>query len=447
MPSGKLLIVDDEESVLVTMQAILQMDGYEVTTASRGGVAFDLLREQTFDLVLTDLRLEDADGLSILAEVRRQSPETVTIMLTGYASLDSAVKALREGAYDYLTKPCDVEELKATVARGIERRQLALELQERIGELEDANETIRIMNTDLQRRIDAATAELRQRMDELAQARDELAGLYETSQRHVEELRELDRLKSQFLSMASHELKTPLTSMSGFLQVALRRIKRRLDTGPPMAEEWEREQRTVLDQLEVVSRQTGRLARLVNELLDVSRIETGRIEFAFGTVDVNELSNEILGRMQLTTSRHQLELLPAANGRALVSADRDHLEQVLSNLIGNAIKYSPDGGPVTVAVEPEDGEVRVSVRDRGIGIPDTELDKIFGLFYRSEERTSRDIGGMGLGLYIAKEIIGRHGGRIWAESKLGQGSIFCIALPRLAEAPLPETPTAAARRR
>ena len=429
MPNGKLLIVDDEESVLVTMQAILQMDGYEVATASRGMAALELLRQQQYDLVLTDLRLEDADGLAILAEVRRQSPETVTIMLTGYASLDSAVKALREGAYDYLTKPCDVEELKATVARGIERRQLAQQLRERISELEEANETIRVMNADLQRRIDAATAELRQRMDELTEARDELAGLYEAAQRHVEELQELDRLKSQFLSMASHELKTPLTSMSGFLQVALRRIRRRLEGGRPSADEWEHEQRTVLEQLEVVSRQTGRLARLVNELLDVSRIETGRIEFAFGPVEVSELANEVLARMQLTTSRHQLELLPAQQGKAVVSADRDHLEQVLSNLIGNAIKYSPDGGPVTIAVEPDGTEVRISVRDRGLGIPDTELEKIFGLFYRSEERASRDIGGMGLGLYISKEIIGRHGGRIWVESELGKGSTFYFTIP------------------
>jgi signal transduction histidine kinase len=247
--------------------------------------------------------------------------------------------------------------------------------------------------------------------------------------------------------MASHELKTPLTSMSGFLQVALRRIKRRLESGPPAADEWEREQRTVLDQLEVVSRQTGRLARLVNELLDVSRIETGRIEFSFGPVDVSELAGEILGRMQLTTSQHALELESAPNGRALVSADRDHLEQVLSNLIGNAIKYSPGGGPVTVAVAPEDAEVRVSVRDRGLGIPDSEIDKIFGLFYRSEERTSRDIGGMGLGLYIAREIVARHGGRIWVESRHGEGSTFHVALPRLTEAPRPEAAAPASRGR
>jgi signal transduction histidine kinase len=416
LPSGKILIVDDEESVLVTMKAILEMDGYTVTTTPKGVEAFELLRTNTFDLVMTDLRLDDADGLAVLAEVRRQSPETVTIMLTGYASLDSAVKALREGAYDYLTKPCDVEELKATVARGLDRRQLAMQLRERVADLEVANETIHDLNADLQRRVDAATAELR--------------GMYEAVQRHVEELEQLDRLKSQFLSMASHELKTPLTSMSGFLQVALRRMKRRLEAGMPDQEEWYREQRSILEQLEVVNRQTSRLARLVNELLDVSRIETGRIEFSFIPVDVAELTEEVVARVQTTTHRHELRLASPAG--ALVSADRDHLEQVLNNLLGNAIKYSPEGGPVAVAVKADGDEILLSVQDRGLGIPVEDLDKIFGLFYRSEDRASRDIGGMGLGLYISKEIVGRHGGRIWAESEPGKGSTFYVALPKAA---------------
>jgi signal transduction histidine kinase len=418
LPSGNLLIVDDEESVLVTMKAILEMDGYTVTTTPKGLEAFELLRQHTFDLVMTDLRLDDADGLSVLAEVRRQSPETVTIMLTGYASLDSAVKALREGAYDYLTKPCDVEELKATVARGLDRRQLATQLRARVADLEEANQTIRDLNADLQRRVDEATAELR--------------GMYEAAQRHVEELQELDRLKSQFLSMASHELKTPLTSMSGFLQVALRRMKRRLEGGMPEGDEWQREQRSILDQLEVVNRQTSRLARLVNELLDVSRIETGRVEFAFSPVDFAELSEEVVVRLQLTTTRHALRLSTA--GTAVVSADRDHLEQVLNNLVGNAIKYAPGGGPIEVAVEGQGDEVVLSVRDHGLGIPPGDVEKIFGLFYRSEDRASRDIGGMGLGLYISKEIVARHGGRIWAESEPGKGSTFYVALPRVTEA-------------
>src|SRR4029453_6740048 len=159
------------------------------------------------------------------------------IILTGYASLESAIKALREGAYDYLIKPCDVDELRAVVARGIERHELGIQLKARLADLEAANGTIHELNQDLQRRVDEATATLQHRMDELARANDEIAELYRHAQEHVQQLHELDRLKSRFLSMASHELKTPLTSISGLAQVLQRRMQRGLDQGPPTPEE------------------------------------------------------------------------------------------------------------------------------------------------------------------------------------------------------------------
>jgi signal transduction histidine kinase len=428
---ARILIVDDDESVMLTMQAVLEMDGYSVTGVMKGSQALDLIGRESYDLVLTDLRLDDLDGLTILGEVRRRAPETVTIMLTGYASLESAVKALREGAYDYLFKPCDVEELRATVARGLEKRQLTGALRERVGELEQANDTIRTFNVDLQRRIDEATAALRERMDDLAQARDEIATLYQAAQRHVEQLQELDRQKSKFLSMASHELKTPLTAISGFVQLSLRRTRRRLERGQPTLEEWEQEQRSVVDQLEVLDKQTSKLGRLVDELLDVSRIESGRVEFRLEPVDLRELVAEVSERMQMTSDRHTIELTLPPAGQAIVSADRDHIEQVLNNLLSNAIKYSPGGGTVAVAVAAEDATVQVSVRDAGVGIPKAELESIFGLFYRSQEGDARHVGGMGLGLYISREIVVRHGGRIWAESEPGQGSTFYLEMPRL----------------
>ena len=155
MPTGRLLVVDDEESVAVTMGAILEMDGYDVAVRDQRALTRSrAARARTFDLVLTDLRLDDIDGLSIVSEVCRVQPDTVSIILTGYASLESAIKALREGAYDYLIKPCDVDELRAVVARGIERRQLGMQLKARLVELEAANETIHELNRDLQQRID-----------------------------------------------------------------------------------------------------------------------------------------------------------------------------------------------------------------------------------------------------------------------------------------------------
>jgi signal transduction histidine kinase len=395
----KVLVVDDEESVVVTIKAILQLDGYDVATTTSGMQARKMVRDVEYDLVLTDLRLEDGDGLDVLKAVRERYPETVTIMLTGYASLESAIQALRAGAYDYLVKPSEVEELRSTVARGIERRRLGQELRLRVTELAD-------LNSSLQRRIDEATAELKER---------------------YEQLKELDRMKSQFLSIASHELKTPITAMSGFLQVALRRV-RRLSEGDAAASVADG-LRGITEQLEVVYRQTGKLARLVDELLDVSRIQTGRIEFRYGDVDMGELANEVATRMQLTTATHQISV--RRDSANVVTADRDHLEQVLNNLMTNAIKYSPTGGAITIEVRPDDGGVRMSVTDEGIGIPEQELEAIFGLFYRSPDRAARDAAGMGLGLYISREIVVRHGGRIWAESAGAKGSRLNVVIPRV----------------
>jgi signal transduction histidine kinase len=431
MASGKILIVDDEESVSYTMRAILELDGYTVTTANNGTTAVELIRRESFDLILTDLRLDDVDGLTILAEVRRHSPDTVAIMLTGYASLESAVKALREGAYDYLFKPCDVEELRATVARGIERRQLGLQLEARVRELETANETIRSLNEDLQLRIDEATAELTSRMEDLARANEEIAALYRNAQQHVAKLKELDELKSRFLSMASHELRTPLTAISGFSQLISRRMQRRAQLGRPSDEEWEGEHRVNFEQLELLKSQAWKLSRLVDELLDVSRIESGRVEFRYAPVDMNRLARDVAQRILLTTGEHPITVLDAPTDAGTVLADQDHVEQVLNNLLSNAIKYSPAGEPVTVRVEPKDDAVVISVEDRGAGIPPGQLEAVFGLFYRAPDSGGSKVGGMGLGLYISKEIVTRHGGRIWAESELGRGSTFYVSLPRV----------------
>lgn len=160
--TGRVLVVDDEEPVRETLAAILSDEGYDVATAASGGDALVTLHASEFDLVLTDLRLDDFDGLRLLARVQQRWPNTVTIMLTGYASLDSAIEAMRFGAYDYLCKPCPPEELLATVARGLERRRLTLQLHRHVRDLEVAIDTARDLHSALVTRVEGTSALLRE---------------------------------------------------------------------------------------------------------------------------------------------------------------------------------------------------------------------------------------------------------------------------------------------
>jgi signal transduction histidine kinase len=306
--------------------------------------------------------------------VQRTSPETASIMLTGYASLESAVAALRSGAYDYLMKPSDVEELRATVNRAIERGLL---------------------------------------------------------RRRLLELEEVDRLKTQFLSMASHELRTPLTAVSGFIQVARRRITRAVEAAE--GGDWKQEALRSAETLELAQRQSRRLGRLVDELLDVSRLQLGRVELHQSEVDLVAGLQQVLERMRLMHTARTFVFEPGA-AELRVNVDIDRIDQVFENLLGNAVKYSPAGGTITVRAAAEDGEAHVAIRDEGIGIAPDELENVFNLFYRSPDPRAGHVGGLGLGLYISREIVARHGGRMWAESQPG-GSTFHVALPLAAAQP------------
>ena len=369
--SGRILVVDDEENVLVTIEAILRMDGYDIDTAVSGERALELIGQNDYDVVLTDLRLEDMSGQDILAAIRQRSPATVSVMLTGYASLESALAALREGAYDYLIKPSDPEELRATVRRGFERRQLL---------------------------------------------------------RRITRLEELDELKSQFLSIASHELRTPITAVSGFAQLAVRALEERLRASPPPDPSWQKELERLVRQLNVIQDQSAKLGRLVRELLDVSRIQSGRLEFRLAPVDLVQLVREVTEQMQLGAPGRSLSV--RVNGSSpVILGDRDHLEQVVGNLLDNAMKYSPVAGEVSVFVRTKGDEAHLTVEDRGMGIPTDQLARVFDLFYRTEEAESRRTPGLGLGLYITRGIVERHGGRIWMESERGKWTKVHVALP------------------
>jgi len=226
---------------------------------------------------------------------------------------------------------------------------------------------------------------------------------------------DLSRLKDEFLSIASHELRTPVTSIKGYTQLAKTLIR-------------ENDLSTSEEYLDIALDQIDRMSRLILELLDVSRIETGRLEIRREPIPWTTFVNDVVHRHHTAVSDRRFQLnLPVGHKRVL--GDRDRLEQVLGNLMENAVKYSPDGSEILVTVEDRGDQLVTSVADRGIGIPTDELGQVFERFHRGRQVSSTNYGGLGLGLYITKQIVERHGGTIWVESREGQGTTFSFSLP------------------
>ena len=239
----------------------------------------------------------------------------------------------------------------------------------------------------------------------------------------VSALKETERLKDEFLSIAAHELRTPLAVLRGFVQMLLVQTER--GHGPQLAD-WQTE---ALQDIDVA---VGRLDALTGDLLDVARLQTGRFVLHRELADLVALTRQVVKERQLTTEQHLLSFQSEME-QIMVAVDRGRIEQVLSNLLSNAIKYSPRGGPIAVTMGPEDGAnaILLSVQDHGIGIPARDQTRLFGRFTRAEN--AQGISGTGLGLYLCRELVEWHEGRIWFTSTEGVGSSFFISLPLISD--------------
>jgi PAS domain S-box-containing protein len=233
--------------------------------------------------------------------------------------------------------------------------------------------------------------------------------------RNVTARKELERQKDEFVAMATHELRTPVTSLKGYAQLLRNRLSRAGDErGAAM--------------LATLDGQVDRLNALVGDLVEASQAGAGQLRLDPAPFDLDGLVDERVAELRLTTEAHEIRR-EGGPGAGIVG-DRDRVGQVLTNLLSNAIKYSPDGGDVVVTTGHDGDGATVCVRDQGIGIPPAEVPRVFDRFYRSPARHPGSAPGLGLGLYISAEIVRRHGGRIWAESAEGEGTTFCFRLPR-----------------
>jgi signal transduction histidine kinase len=230
----------------------------------------------------------------------------------------------------------------------------------------------------------------------------------------ITDQKEMERQKDNFLGIASHELKTPVTSVKGYTQFLERKFRKLGDNASA-------------DLLGKMNIQVDRLSVLISDLLDVTKMNNGRIQFNAKPFDFNQMVEEVIDEMQRTSEKHHIGRQLTFKGT--VNSDRERIYQVVVNLISNAIKYSPESNRIIVYTEDHGNEVQLCVQDFGIGISRDKKDKVFEQFYRVSGTKEHTFPGLGLGLYISSEIVKRMNGRIWVSSTEGKGSTFCFAIP------------------
>jgi PAS domain S-box-containing protein len=323
------------------------------------------------------------------------------VFSTGYPSLTTNVRGINDATSPGTYHPSPVKLASLLILPLRTRREV-------IGALV-------IAANDPDRAMTDEKLPLAELLAERASLAIENARLYTEQVEARHKLEDLSRLKDEFLSIASHELRTPVTSIKGYTQLSKMLIK-------------EGDLSTSEEYLDIALDQIDRMSRLILELLDVSRIETGRLEIRREPIVWAQFVRDLVHRHHTAVSDRRFHVSIPDDNR-IVTGDRDRLEQVLGNLLENAVKYSPDGSDVTVTVEDKTDSFVTAVCDRGIGIPTDELAQVFERFHRGRHVSSTNYGGLGLGLYITKQIVERHGGTIWVDSKEGQGTTFYFSLP------------------
>ena len=366
----RVLLVDDEEDILFALSEFLSSKGYSVEMARDSRQALSLIHESNFSAVVSDLRMPGMSGVGLLEEVLGVDPDTVFIIMTGYATVQSAVEALRKGAYDYIVKPFSLHDLEKTVRLGLEKRKLSRE-----------------------------NLELSHLMKKLI---------------------EIDQIKTNVISTISHEFRTPLTSLKGYLGILMPSVEEVTAAEGP-ERKWLRGMKVNLDRLET----------LILNLLVMTEVRAGDLLISEEDVEVNQVITGAIDALDPVIKSKGVEVFFDGNGDARIEGDVEKLGVVMRNLIENAVKFNLESGSVTIGVStPADrGGVTVKITDTGIGIPKEKLNSIFETFTQADMSHTRQFAGAGLGLPVAKAIVEAHGGSIGVNSRPGKGSTFSIWLP------------------
>jgi len=491
MNPARILIVDDERVVCTGCEKILGEAGYQVKSTLSATKALDILKEEPFDIMITDLKMPELSGMELLKIIREMYPEIMVIVITGYSTVETAVEAMKLGAFDYLPKPFTSEEVSAVVNRSLDKRHQEREakilrqereknLQEVTGEMQRIKTIINSMASgvlviDRANHIimsnPAATNMLGTKDTQLVGKllshyikEDKLRQLkYGSDDFHssgisaisiefaiedggasrflraqatpvksgvgkmlgavivledITSLKEIDRRKTDFLEIVAHELRAPLAAIAQQLMVVR----------DGLAGEITEKQREIIGR---VKERSDSLLNLTSNLLELSKIEEGRVALTKEHLDLNELLLKVLDLFSAQAEARGVSLqFKGEKELPLVDADLSQIEMVCINLLSNGIKYNREGGIVKVKTGAEGEWVKIEVSDTGVGITPEDLDRVFDKFYRVNSEETRKVVGSGIGLSLAKRIIEMHAGRIEARSTFGKGSTFTFFLPR-----------------
>ncbi len=394
-----ILVVDDFQGARLMLEAVLKSNGFSsIFCAESAEEAFRILglddpagNSAGVDLVLMDVGMPGIDGVEACRRIKAVPwlKDIPVLVVTGLDDPAHLKVAFAAGAVDYILKPLNQVELVVRVRSALEVKQ---ETDRRkalhVNDLEDKNRELELAYVQLE-----------------AQNR---------------ELERASLAKTQILSTATHELKTPLTSIVGYVD----RLLLQQATVGVLNEKQQR-------YMETVQKNAHLLKALVDDLLDVSRIEAGTLELKLADLDVRqEVEDSIQSLQNLVRDKRIQMVLAFPPDLGTVKADRLRFSQVISNLLSNAIKYSPPGATVTVTAKDAGGCINVTVADTGMGISSEDQAKLFTKFFRVDNSTTRQESGTGLGLYIARHLVEAHGGEIRVESEVGKGTAVSVAWPR-----------------
>ena len=487
-----ILVIDDEQIMREGCSRILSKDGWGVITAENGKQGLDHIqaRPEEIDVILLDLMMPGMSGMEVLDHIRTIDSNLLVIVITGYATVESAVEAMKKGAYDFIPKPFTPDQLRIVVRRALEKRSLQKETEflrrERERSLRDiateksklktiincmgdgvlvcdqegyivlsnpaASRMLKASETSLLGKILSQCnldSELSKTIDESLKVKDlsytsvsqelsmgESAEIFlrahtapvrddlretigsVTVLQDISHLKELDKMKSEFIAMVTHELRAPLAAVEQQLTVILNK----------MAGEVTAKQEQLLSR---AKERTRGLLTLIKDLLDLSKIEAGKMVQYKEALTLQEVIQKVVDLMRTEAENKKIDLqFSSPSQNPIIHADRTSMEGIFTNLISNAIKYTPEGGKVWITLGEEGEFVKATVSDTGIGIKKEDLSRIFDKFYRVKTVETRQIIGTGLGLSIVKSIVDAHLGSISVESEEGGGTTFTVLLPK-----------------